>query len=380
MTNRSLALVVAAITAGLACLVGPALLSQQAISVCPPAAAASEDLDADWNDEQLTNAATIINVGIALGVPEGGQIIAVATAMQESSLRNLPHLGDDNDHDSLGLFQQRPSMGWGTPEQIMDPRYASTAFYQRLLQVPGWEDLPLTAAAQQVQRSGHPQAYAKWENDATAVVRQQLVSSQGGQGLDLAACAPVEGWTRPVPGEVTSGFRTANRPTHYGIDTADAAGVQVRAAAAGTVVVATCNATLDGQPYSCDQPGSANVAGCGWYVDILHGSDQQVEDGTGVVTRYCHLLTRPEVHVGDQVNAGQPIGMVGSSGHSSGPHLHFEVELRQIIERNEDATIIERRQTDPIRFLAARGIVFTCITTAADCEPVHGDRVRTERR
>jgi murein DD-endopeptidase MepM/ murein hydrolase activator NlpD len=381
MTNRALALIVAAVAVGLACLAGPILLSQQAISVCPPAAAASGATDADWDDEQLTNAAAIINVGISLGVPERGQIIAVATAMQESSLRNLPHLGEDNDRDSLGLFQQRPSMGWGTREQIMDPQYASTVFYERLLQVPDWEDLPLTEAAQQVQRSAYPDAYAKWEDDATALVRERLSSSQGGQGLDLAACAPVEGWTRPVPGEVTSGFRTANRPTHYGIDTADLPGVQVRAAAAGTVVAATCNATLNGQPYSCDQPGSVHVAGCGWYVDILHGSDQQVEEGAGVVTRYCHLLTRPQVQAGDQVSAGQPIGMVGTSGHSSGPHLHFEVELRRIIERHEDGTTtVERRQTDPIAFMAARGVVFTCITTAADCEPVHGDRVRTERR
>ena len=81
-----------------------------------------------------------------------GWVVAVATAMQESGLRNLGHLGDRNDHDSLGLFQLRPSQGWGTPAQALNPTYAATAFYVTLLRVPGWESMPLTEAAQAVQR------------------------------------------------------------------------------------------------------------------------------------------------------------------------------------------------------------------------------------
>lgn len=78
--------------------------------------------------------------------------IALATALQESALRNI----DYGDRDSLGLFQQRPSQGWGTPAQIMDPVYSAGVFYDRLAEVPGYSRLPLTVAAQRVQRSGFP--------------------------------------------------------------------------------------------------------------------------------------------------------------------------------------------------------------------------------
>ncbi|MFF3324694.1 hypothetical protein [Streptomyces sp. NPDC002889] len=113
--------------------------------------------------EQAGNAATISAVGTSRGMPERAVTIALATALQESALRNIRH----GDRDSLGLFQQRPSQGWGTPRQILDPVYASGKFYEHLAQVPGYSRLPLTAAAQIVQRSGFPQAYAKHEPDAT---------------------------------------------------------------------------------------------------------------------------------------------------------------------------------------------------------------------
>ncbi|MET7752932.1 hypothetical protein ABZS42_31155, partial [Micromonospora sp. NPDC005367] len=82
------------------------------------------------------------------------------------------HLGDANDHDSLGLFQQRPSSGWGSPEQITDPQYATTAFLKGLKQVDGWHDMPLTQAAQTVQVSAYPDAYAQWEQQAADLVAQ----------------------------------------------------------------------------------------------------------------------------------------------------------------------------------------------------------------
>lgn len=123
-----------------------------------------------WTTEQIGNAAVIVAEGTRLRVPPRGWIIAVAVAMQESQLRNLGHLGAANDHDSLGLFQQRPSQGWGTPAQILNPHYAATQFYQHLADVPGWQDLPLTVAGQRVQISAYSDAYAKWEDDAVAVV------------------------------------------------------------------------------------------------------------------------------------------------------------------------------------------------------------------
>ncbi|MEI5035271.1 hypothetical protein N7925_11145 [Streptomyces sp. CA-278952] len=111
---------------------------------------------------QAVNAATISAVGTTRGMPERAVTIALATALQESTLRNI----DYGDRDSVGLFQQRPSQGWGTVEQIMDPVYSSEKFYEGLAEVPGYSRLPLTVAAQRVQRSGFPQAYAKHEPDA----------------------------------------------------------------------------------------------------------------------------------------------------------------------------------------------------------------------
>ncbi|MFE1380756.1 hypothetical protein ACFW6S_17610 [Streptomyces sp. NPDC058740] len=117
----------------------------------------------EFTPEQASNAATIAAVGSTRGMPERAVTIALATALQESGLRNIEH----GDRDSLGLFQQRPSQGWGTPAQILDPVYSSGKFYEGLEKVPGYSRLPLTVAAQKVQRSGYPQAYAKHEPDAT---------------------------------------------------------------------------------------------------------------------------------------------------------------------------------------------------------------------
>ncbi|MFH9731146.1 heavy metal transporter [Streptomyces sp. NPDC017260] len=117
----------------------------------------------EFTPEQAVNAAAITAVGTARDLPERAVTIALATALQESTLRNI----DYGDRDSLGLFQQRPSQGWGTPEEIMDPAYSAGMFYEHLVEVPGYTRLPLTVAAQRVQRSGFPQAYAKHEPDAT---------------------------------------------------------------------------------------------------------------------------------------------------------------------------------------------------------------------
>ena len=114
--------------------------------------------------EQADNAATIAGVGRRLGMPDHAVSVALATALQESGLRNL----DGGDRDSRGLFQQRPSQGWGRPEQLTDPVYAATAFYRRLREQRDWRRLEVTDAAQLVQRSAYPQAYARWEPQARA--------------------------------------------------------------------------------------------------------------------------------------------------------------------------------------------------------------------
>lgn len=112
--------------------------------------------------EQAANAALIAGVAEQRGLPARAVTIAIATAYQESKLRNI----DYGDRDSLGLFQQRPSQGWGTPEQIMDPTYSAGRFFDELVKVNGYTEMPVTDAAQAVQRSAYPQAYADHEADA----------------------------------------------------------------------------------------------------------------------------------------------------------------------------------------------------------------------
>ena len=138
---------------------------------------------ATLSDEQRQNASTIIAVARRKGTPPRAWLVALATAKQESDLINVNY----GDRDSLGLFQQRPSQGWGTPGQVTDPVYSTTTFLDHLLQVPGWERLPITVAAQTVQRSAFPDAYAKWEGLAADLVAQLAgVTDSAGCGPDSA--------------------------------------------------------------------------------------------------------------------------------------------------------------------------------------------------
>ncbi|AKH84634.1 Co/Zn/Cd efflux system component [Streptomyces sp. CNQ-509] len=141
----------------------------------------------ELDPEQAANAATISAVASSRRLPERAVTIAIATAMQESGLRNIEH----GDRDSLGLFQQRPSQGWGTEEQILDPVYSTGKFYEHLAEIPGYSRLPLTEAAQRVQRSGFPQAYAKHE-PAAARLAAALTGRDGG----AFTCTTAKGDTR----------------------------------------------------------------------------------------------------------------------------------------------------------------------------------------
>jgi len=129
---------------------------------CEVVSGTSDEAAYEFTPEQAVNAATIAAVGTGRGMPERAVAIALATSIQESGLRNIEH----GDRDSLGLFQQRPSQGWGTKKEILDPTYAADIFYRHLAKVQGYIKLPLTVAAQRVQRSGYPEAYAKHEPDA----------------------------------------------------------------------------------------------------------------------------------------------------------------------------------------------------------------------
>jgi murein DD-endopeptidase MepM/ murein hydrolase activator NlpD len=304
---------------------------------------------AKWDGNQRANAAVIVATGGRMGIPARGFVIALAVAMQESTLHvlandnpqyplvaahslALPHQGVGRDHDSVGLFQQRPSPpegagGWGTVGELMDPATSAAKFYASLQRIPDWQKLPLTVAAQMVQRSAFPDAYQKWQADAQALAAYALglpnIDAIGG-GDPTAPCGPDAlggvlvgpgGWVQPVRAPIVSPFGPRDGSFHAGVDLGAPRGSAIRAASAGVVEVAQCQSGIG----TCDRDGGPDVAGCGWYVDIRHAGN--------VVTRYCHMLRQPEVKPGDRVQAGQVIGFVGASGHVTGPHLHFEVHL-----------------------------------------------------
>lgn len=246
---------------------------------------------AGYGPDQMANAATIVAVGKQLQVPEYGWVIAVATAITESGLRNLNY----GDRDSLGLFQQRPTMGWGSPQQVTDPTYASGQFYRHLLAVPNWQQMGLAPAAQAVQASGFPDRYANNEQAA-----RQIVGALTG-----VACAPAPapsspgGWVAPTAGRCTSGFGPRGGEFHRGQDIAAPIGTPIVAASGGRVIA------------------SGPASGYGLWVRIEHAG--------GVITTYGHN-NRNLVAVGQSVQTGQPVAEVGDRGESTGPHLHFQVE------------------------------------------------------
>ncbi len=130
----------------------------------------------DLDLEQAQNAALISAVSVQRGLPPRAATIALATAFQESKLRNLEH----GDRDSIGLFQQRPSQGWGTRDQILDPYYSINRFYDALVKVDGYTEMEITDAAQEVQRSAFPGAYADHEEDARALASALTGETTGG--------------------------------------------------------------------------------------------------------------------------------------------------------------------------------------------------------
>lgn len=429
---------------------------------CPvaPFESAAESVG-DLTEEQTTNAQIIIDQGRAAGVPEYGWVVALATALQESGLRNLDH----GDRDSRGLFQQRPSSGWGTPEQVMDPRSASLAFYggatsphwdpsaQRadppgLLDVDGWDSMSVTEAAQAVQRSAFPDAYAQWESLA-----RQLVADVGG-APGLEPCGNGRAMTCPPSGlpaeegltpdalrvirclhanfpaiEVFGGVgdRPSNpdsdHPSGRAVDAmvpdwdatdgnlfgwTIAEWVRTNAAALGVTYVifdaqiwTAASSDAGWRPYEHPsgatdptslhrehvhvsvkgnaagegsdlgaislpvRPGTYTLTGrfgdCGARWENCHtGLDFAAPSGfhvlaiaNGTVTRYentdgpygrllvidhgggleswyahLNLLGGPSLTVGTTVQAGQPVAAIGSTGNTTGPHLHLEIRDR----------------------------------------------------
>lgn len=122
-------------------------------------------VEAQIDLEQAQWSSLIAAIGIRRGLPPRATTIAIATAFQESKIHNI----DYGDRDSLGLFQQRPSQGWGTAEQILDPHYSIGKFFDGLVKIKGYGSMEITEAAQKVQRSAYPGAYAQHEDEARAM-------------------------------------------------------------------------------------------------------------------------------------------------------------------------------------------------------------------
>ncbi len=173
---------------------------------------------------QARNASLISAIAVHRGMPAHAATIALAAALQESKLYNL-HGGD---RDSLGLFQQRPSQGWGTPREILDPVHATNAFYDALARVPGYQAMPVTVAAQRVQRSGFPSAYAGYEPDARA-----LASALTGFSPAAFAChlAPPTGATAPA-GRHAAAVRRSLAPAFGSVQVSVAEGSRLQITAA----------------------------------------------------------------------------------------------------------------------------------------------------
>jgi hypothetical protein len=283
---------------------------------------------------QRSTARTIIAEGTRRRLPQRGIIIALAVANQESRFTNyandglgndldflqlgiqqsmrLPHQAVGSDHGSLGVFQQQWPW-WGTMRQLMTPSVAAGKFYDALLRIPGWSEMPVTVAAQRVQRSAHPGAYADDESLARALVggavppRAQSAAFTG--QADTSCAAAISHGTVVSPLPKGSGFvdqrNWGHRASiwargHTGTDLSVACGTPVLAATAGTIIVRT------------DQHWAGR-----WLVEVSTG-------GGKLTTWYAHMQALA-VTDGEQVSAGQHIGDVGALGNATGCHLHFEV-------------------------------------------------------
>lgn len=290
------------------------------------------------NKQQLTHAGTIITVGA--NTPEVGRdgiLIALMAALTESTLRQLantgtypesgtyPNDGNGSDHDSLGLFQMRPQSGWGTVAELMDPQYQARAFYggpdgpnhpspRGLLDIPGWQQMDKGEAAQAVEVSAYPDRYQNYEPVARTILDTLTRNSSGG-GSGAPGDTNIPETSRlvfPLPtGSYvhTSSFGpridpiTGEARLHAGTDWAAPDGTPIFSLADGVVTYA------------------GMVDGYSGQITIEH-----TIGGEKIATNYIHMWAHG-IHVttGDRVTAGQHIGDVGSSGHSTGPHLHFQV-------------------------------------------------------
>lgn len=286
---------------------------------------------------QLTRAAAIITGGSRIdGVDRNAVTIALMAALTESRMRQLSnvtvypdsgdyeHDGDGSDNDSLGLFQMRPASGWGTVKELMTVTYQVEAFFggptgpnspspRGLLDIPGWQNMDRGEVAQAIEVSAYPDRYQNWEPVALDIL-DALVTQTSDSGSDdpdpdipetsrLVFPLPAGSYVHTSPFGPRTDPITGESSFHAGTDLAAPDGTPIYALADGIVVDA------------------GMVGGYSGQITIEH-----TIDGKRVASRYIHMW--PDgilVTTGDHVKAGDHIGNVGSSGHSTGPHLHLEI-------------------------------------------------------
>lgn len=294
-------------------------------------ATTSDGIDVRLDRRQLTHAATIIDIGGGTdGVGRDGVAVALIAALTESSLLMLsntaalpesasyPNDGDGGDHDSLGLFQMRPSTGWGSIADLMDPDYQARAFFggptgpnggspRGLLDIPDWRSLSKGAAAQAVEVSAFPERYERWEPVAEKIIVALINSAGAGDAVPEAGRTvfplPPGTWSRTSDFGIRVHPITGERKLHTGVDYAAPVGTPIIALADGRVAFA------------------GPAAGYGNLILIEH-----TINGQSVVSGYAHMYDDGiHVQVDDTVTAGQHIADIGVAGYSTGPHLHFEI-------------------------------------------------------
>ncbi|MGL5823592.1 MAG: peptidoglycan DD-metalloendopeptidase family protein [Nocardioides sp.] len=317
----------------------------------------------DLTTIQMQRAAAVVSQGRQMGIPDQGIIIALATASQESGFRvyandgkggdlaadqkgieaslNRPHDAVGTDHGSLGVFQQQWPW-WGNLAELMDPAISARKFYEALLKIEGWQNLPVTVAAQRVQRSAYPDAYADDEPLArdllAAIGGSSSNADTGGRGGDEqvnASGGAGELEIKLVNGVYVGGFTDCLMPT------AAVGGAVVLPLPSGSGYVNQNNFGQAGSSWDSFHTGNDYSVACGTPVLAVTGGIVEFDDaqagwagpsfvristgGPGTLaTWYAHMQTR-SVSDGQTVSPGQPIGTVGNMGNSRGCHLHFEV-------------------------------------------------------
>lgn len=295
--------------------------------------------------ERQKIAALIIQIGKERKLSPKTIAIAVATSIQESGLRNLPHQGVRNDHDSLNMYQQRPSQGWGTPAQLLDPVYAINKFYDALTRVANRDEPSRKMVDVAIQVQGPNPFYYyrdwKWDDIAIDLVTKSSVAAPAAETIVQNSCdkssnntvrasdgkwhSPLDKskYTKSSPFSMRLNPITRVFELHNGVDLS---------ADGGTPIYSVCECTVTSTEW---QSSGGNVT--------------FIRDSEGHTFGFGHQQSRaPHIKVGVAVKPGEVIGYVGTTGGSTGTHLHF------MIMTNSGG---ELQFIEPEKFMRERGIL-----------------------